>query len=215
MTDPAWPKDAPALEFLRGDEWFRGNGAPLGFTMLDYWRWSGSDPLGNAERGVLAEFLVAKALGVADKPRVEWAAHDVSASFGGKPVAVEVKSAAWYQSWDRHQAHPSPSDIRFDIAPRKWSWDPKTNESVELSEPQRAADVYVFCVLGNDDGSKPNPFDLDQWNFYVLDTASLDRELPEQKTIGLKPLCQLVRDKTGRGAVRYADLREAVRARSA
>ncbi len=142
---------------LRGDEPFCAGDAHLDFTLLDYWRWSGSDLLDNTERGVLAEFLVAKALGVADEPRVEWAAHDVSASFDGKPVAVEVKSAAWYQSWDQHQAQPSPSAIRFDIAPRKWSWDPKTNESVELSEPQRAADVYVFCVLGNDDGSKPNP----------------------------------------------------------
>ena len=199
---------------LRGDEPFCVGDAHLDFTLLEYWRWSGSDLLDNTERGVLAEFLVATALGVADKPRVEWAAHDVSASFDGKPVSVEVKSAAWYQSWDRHQSQPSPSDIRFDIAPRKWSWDPKTNESVELSKPKRFADVYVFCVLGNDDGSKPNPFDLDQWKFYVLDTASLDRERPKQKTIGLKPLCQLVEQATKRGAVKYADLREAVRARA-
>ena len=206
---------APDLKLLYGHESFHAVGNSLGLTLLDYWRWSGSDLLDNTERGVLAEFLVAKALGVADEPRVEWAAHDVSASFDGKDVAVEVKSAAWYQSWDRHQAQPSPSDIRFDIAPRKWSWDPKTNESIELLEPQRAADVYVFCVLGNDDGSKPNPFDLDQWKFYVLDTASLDRERPKQKTIGLKPLCHLVQKATGRDAVEYADLREAIRDRFA
>ena len=201
MPDSTWP--APDLEFLRGDEWFRASGKPLGFTMLDYWRWSGSDLLGNAERGVLAEFLVAKALGVADAPRVEWAAHDVSVRFDGTDVIVEVKSAAWYQSW--HQERPS--DIRFDIAPRKWSWNPDAGKSKEHEEPQRAADVYVFCVLGCDDGSRPDPLDLDQWGFYVLGTASL----PEQKTIGLKPLRRLVKH----GAVKYEDLREAIRARSA
>ena len=194
---------------LHGDEPFCAGDAHLDFTLLDYWRWSGSDLLDNTERGVLAEFLVAKALGVADEPRVEWAAHDVSASFDGKEVKVEVKSAAWYQSWDQHQVQPSPSAIRFDIAPRKWVWDPKakTNKSVELPKPQRLADVYVFCVLGTCDGSKPDPFDLDQWEFYVLDTASL----PDQKTIGLKPLRRLVKH----GAVKYADLREVIRARFA
>ena len=160
------------------------NGAPLGLTLLDYWRWSGSDLLGNAERGVLAEFLVASALGAAHEPRAEWAVHDVRASLGGADVTVEVKSAAWYQSW--HQERPS--DIRFDIAPRKWLWNPETNGSVELRKPRRFASVYVFCVLGAPDGSRPDPFETDQWGFYVLDTASLDRAKPRQQTIGLRPL---------------------------
>ncbi len=196
------------MSLPHGDEPFRVNGAPLGLTLLDYWRWSGSDLLGNAERGVLAEFLVASALDATDEPRAEWAAHDVSASLGGADVTVEVKSAAWYQSW--HQERPS--DIRFDIAPRKWLWNPETNGCVELRKPRRFASVYVFCVLGAPDGSRPDPFETGQWDFYVLDTASLDRAKPRQQTIGLRPLRRLVRDATGRGAVKYADLREAVRA---
>lgn len=206
MTDSTWPREAPDLEFLRGDEWFRANGKPLGFTMLDYWRWSGSDPLGNAERGVLAEFLVAKALGALDKPRREWADHDVSASFSGKDVAVEVKSAAYRQSW----AQDKPSDINFSIAKSKESWD-RTGKTTKHDPPVRIADVYVFCLLGTENGPDPDPLDTDQWEFYVLDECAL----PDQQTISLNPLQELVKKVTGRGAVKYADLREAViRARS-
>lgn len=210
MTEPAWPRKTPDLEFLRGDEWFRGNGAPLGFTMLDYWRWSGSDLLSNAERGVLAEFLVAKALGVATKPRREWAAHDVSASFGGKDVKVEVKSAAYRQSWKQDE----PSYIEFGIAKSKESWNPETGKTSKHVPPKRAADVYVFCLLGTKDGPEPDPLDTDQWEFYVLDTASINREKDDQQKIALNPLKALVRKVTkcdkGREAVRYEQLPQTV-----
>ena len=196
MTDSAWP--APDLEFLRGDEWFRADGAPLGFTMLDYWRWSGSDPLGNAERGVLAEFLVAKALGVATKPRREWAAYDVTAA----GLKIEVKSAAYRQSW----AQDEPSYIEFGIAKSKESWDPETGKTTKHDPPLRAAHVYVFCLLGTKHDPTPNPLDTDEWEFYVLDEC----DLPDQQTISLNPLQELVKKVTGHGAVKYSDLREAV-----
>lgn len=201
MTDSTWP--APDLEFLRGDEWFRANGKPLGFTMLDYWRWSGSDPLGNAERGVLAEFLVAKALGAAGEPRREWAAHDVTAA----GLKIEVKSAAYRQSWTQDE----PSYIEFGVAKSKESWNPKTGKTIKHDPPVRAAHVYVFCLLGTKNDPAPNPLDTDQWEFYVLEEC----ELPDQQTIALNPLKALVRE-----AVRYEQLRTAVmeaakRARSA
>ena len=46
-----------------------------GKTLLDFWRWNGSDLASNATRGVLAEFIVASALGIdLSVPRIEWAA---------------------------------------------------------------------------------------------------------------------------------------------
>jgi hypothetical protein len=39
--------------------------------------------MGNTTRGVLAEFLVARALGVDDQPRVEWNHVDLSTPSGG------------------------------------------------------------------------------------------------------------------------------------
>ena len=69
-------------------------------TVLDFWRWSTSDLMSNATRGVLAEYLVAVALGVDDQPRIEWDAVDLRYEGRG----IEVKSAAHHQSWP--QARP-------------------------------------------------------------------------------------------------------------
>ena len=197
---------APELELLHGYELFHASGNSLGLTLLDYWRWSGSDLLSNAERGVVAEFLVASALGTADEPRVEWAAYDVKTKEGDW---VEVKSASYRQSWAQDKA--KVPKISFDISKSKQSWDRGTIKAIQHDPPKRVSSVYVFCVLGTEEGFKdeivPNPLNTDEWSFYVLDTASL----PDQKTIGLKPLCQLVKH----GAVKYADLREAIRDRSA
>jgi hypothetical protein len=61
-----------------GGECFHANGFAAGFTLLDFWRWSASDLVGNVTRGTLAEFIVARALGSSTlNPREEWAAYDL------------------------------------------------------------------------------------------------------------------------------------------
>lgn len=56
------------IEAIRknGDESFHNAGKPLGPTLLDSWRWNSSDLVSNANRGWLAEFIVASALGLTD-----------------------------------------------------------------------------------------------------------------------------------------------------
>src|SRR5713101_2075903 len=72
----------------------------LGVDLLDFWRWSVSDLVSNVTRGRFAEYLVARALGIAtDGVRDEWAAFDLETLTG---IKVEVKSAAFIQTW--HQA---------------------------------------------------------------------------------------------------------------
>lgn len=60
--------DAPLgpleVQRLSGSETFHRNGRPAGFDVLDFWRWSSSDLVVNVTRGVLAEYIVAKALAV-------------------------------------------------------------------------------------------------------------------------------------------------------
>ncbi len=68
----------------------------LEFDLLSFWQWSASDLLSNATRGVLAEYLVARALSDRASVRVEWDAFDAVTENG---VRVEVKSSAYLQSW--------------------------------------------------------------------------------------------------------------------
>jgi hypothetical protein len=66
------------IEPKTGHETFRSNGQDLGITLLDFWRWSVSDLVSNATRGVLAEFIVASALAIPiHSVRDEWIGFDL------------------------------------------------------------------------------------------------------------------------------------------
>ncbi len=164
-----------------GDEPLHDNSQPLGSTLLDFWRWSTSDLVSNATRGILAEFIVATALGVADGIRAEWDPFDLRTHEG---VKVEVKSAAYLQSW----FHKKLSTILFGIRPTRL-WDASTN--LLSDELKRQADIYVFCVLSHKDKSTVDPLNVRQWEFYIVRAAMLDERFPKQKTISLASLLTL------------------------
>ncbi len=186
-----------------GSEPLRSSGRTSGPKLLDYWRWSASQLLDNAQRGTFAEYLVALALECTDQPRDEWSAYD---AINRRGVTVEVKSAAYRQNW----AQARPSKIEFDIKPRKWSWDANTNEWTKHDPPRRFAAVYVFCVLGTKSDPAPDPLDLDQWKFYILPTIVLDSKVKDQKKISLGPLEALVRKATSRSHVCHDKLGQIV-----
>ena len=146
----------------------------------------------NTARGTLAEFLVAAALGLLDTPRLEWDSYDLQTRTG---VTIEVKSAAYIQSWKQD----SESAIEFRINRRK-KFDPDTGKEV-VGPERRWADLYVFCVL---EGAEP--LNVDRWRFYVLRTAVLDKICPEQKTIRLRPLLNRLRPRE----CHYRDLCHAI-----
>lgn len=164
-----------------GSEPFTQHGIPLSVTLLDFWRWSASDLLNNAMRGVLAEYIVACALGIARGVRTEWDAYDLLTANGTR---IEVKSAAYLQSW--HQK--SFSHIQFGIRPTHF-WNETTGKyDFDL---RRQGDVYVFCVLHHQDKTTVNPLNLDQWEFYVLPASVLNEKFPAQKSIRLSALLAL------------------------
>jgi hypothetical protein len=163
---------------LSGAEEFHSAGHPLGFDVLDFWRWSASDLASNVLRGRLAEYLVARALQLPLECRVEWDACDLRLPNG---AGVEVKSAAYVQSWEQSR----PSRITFGIQPTS-AWDATTNTAP--AERRRAAAIYIFCLLHHPDRATINPLDLAQWEFFVLPARVLDEKCPTQKTISLKSL---------------------------
>jgi hypothetical protein len=138
-----------------------------------FWEWAYGDLLSNTNRGVLAEYIVATALGIHNTKRVEWDRYDLVIG----DIGVEVKSAAYVQTWKQTQL----SKIVFGVRPAM-GWDARTDTFAESAG--RSADVYVFCLLEGDDHDAINPLDVAQWTFYVLPTS----KLPEQKTIRLGPL---------------------------
>jgi hypothetical protein len=189
--------DGAALKTTRktGLEKFWDGDRECEFDLLDFWRWSVSDLVSNTWRGVVAEYIVAQALGVAEGLRADWRAYDLEISPGLK---IEVKSSAYVQSWKQDR----DSIIQFGVGKRR-AWDAETNKLGD--DVRRHADVYVFALLHHKDRQTIDPMNLAQWTFYVVPTKALDDRERSQHSITLRSL-----EKLAGSAVTFGELRSAV-----
>ena len=177
------PKQAVPLE---GSERFEGTDA----TVLDFWRWAFSDLRENIVRGVLAEYLVARAVGDPNSLRHAWDNHDVTTPGGTR---IEVKSSAYLQSRRQREL----SRIVFTgLVGRAYSYE--TNELE--AEPSLRADLYVFALHKCQVPDQYDPLDIDSWEFYVVTVDQL-REAGSPKSVSMAFLKRLGSDPVG-----YSDL---------
>lgn len=184
------------LEKRSGLERFTDGGRDLDFDLLSFWQWSASDLVSNTARGVLAEYLVARALDVdVAGVRDPWAAYDLLTPQG---IKVEVKSAAYLQSWTQ----VALSRVQF-LTPKTKAWSADTNELE--TEAKRQADVYVFALLAHDKKATVDPIDVGQLEFYVLATPVLNARTRSQHSVTLPTLKRMAH------SVPYAGLAQAVR----
>lgn len=189
MSDSTF--DGTPLKVARktGREKFRNGATECDFDLLSFWQWGASDLVGNTARGVLAEYIVAKALGIADVLRDDWRPFDLQTKDGLK---IEVKSAAYIQSWKQDK----PSIIQYGV-PKRLAWDAKTGKLG--TEVRRHAEVYVFALLNHKIRETIDPLDLAQWEFYVLPTKVLDERERSQHSISLASLQKLAGKPVGFG----------------
>lgn len=164
-----------------GNEKITINGFETKYGLIDFWRWNVSDLLSNATRGRFAEFIVGTAIGMNPfEIRNEWDLFDLETNDG---VKIEVKSAAYIQSWDQMNL----SKISFSIKRSS-----NLDENKE-SKPKRHADVYVFCHLKHIDQETIDPMKMEQWDFYVVATRQLDLSHGNQSSISLNALRKLAK----------------------
>lgn len=154
----------------------------------EFYNWAYPDLNNNKTRADVAEFLVAKVLGLDRVQKRDWQSYDMITEKGLK---IEVKASAYIQSWKQSK----PSQIRFDIAPKVF-WNEETGSYSQTK--QRNADVYVFCLLKEMENI--NPLNTSQWEFYVCKTYLLDQVYGAQKSVGLKSLREITT------SVEYQDL---------
>ncbi|MBK7706563.1 MAG: hypothetical protein IPJ30_12495 [Acidobacteria bacterium] len=132
------------IEHLTGDENMPG----LDTKVIDFWRWAFSDLMMNTARGVLAEFIVAKALGISTEGvRAGWDPFDLETEDG---IKIEVKSASYIQSW----AQNDYSKIQFSVAPKR-GWDINTNKQ-ELRPQDTPTTTSSPCSLKRPDPDRPD-----------------------------------------------------------
>ncbi len=148
-------------------------------TVGDYWSWAYSNLLAIVNRSIFAEFLVASALGITDKLRLEWNAYDLM--YQNK--RIEVKSASYLQVWN----HNGTTKIQFDIG-KKRSYFAETNTYAK--ECSRCSDIYVFCLFSETNIELANPLDTKQWQFYLQTTEFINNNHAEEKLLKYQQVIQ-------------------------
>lgn len=185
---------------LTGLEHLVDGSSVLPFHIADYWQWAYSDMLRNTQRGVFAEFIVKAALDLGgiftnNNIRSNFEPFDLvgpnitnhctpprleNSSF---PCRIEVKSAAYIQSWEQHEG--TKPRITFSIAPARL---PDETGDFKVDAPlQRNSDLYVFAVYTAKEREQ-NILDMNLWKFYVVKTSALDKKYGNQKTVSLTSL---------------------------
>ena len=156
------------------NEQFLFNSTKLDFTLIDFWSWNTSDLLNNAMRWKLAEYIIARALKIDGWYRIEWDEYDLVYN----KLKIEIKSWAYIQSWEQDKY----SNIILTIKPTKdYNW----------LDFNRKSDIYIFAILSHKYAKTVDPLELEQWDFYIIETNVLNEKLWNQKTIGLKWLLKL------------------------
>ncbi len=178
----------PRARILSGNQPITGADARL----RDFWAWAYSDLRANTVRPMLAEYLVARAVGADLRPRVEWDAYDVLTPDG---LRLEVKSSAYLQAWEQTRL----SSVTFGgLRARVW-----TDDGREVEQTYNA-DGYVFAVQTATEHAAYDALDLDQWSFWVLPAAAV--AATGQRSIRLS----VVREMAG-PPVGYAELAQRIR----
>ena len=166
----------PERSGFTGVESFAGIDA----SVADFWRFAMSDLRMNNTRGYLAEFLVARALGLADVRRIEWDAYDLLVD---DRIRVEVKSSAYLQLWEQRQL----SRIEFSGL-RGTRYHPRHGD--DPNGRQLNAHVYVFGVQTSTDHDAYDPLDIHDWEFFVLGKSDLEQGRVGQ-SLGLATVTRL------------------------
>ena len=182
------------MEILTGKENFELNGKPLGFDMLDFWKFEFSNIYDMQDE--ISEFIVAKALGI-DVPynKEMWTLYDVSY----RDARIEVKETSYYHPWNKDG---NVSNQRsFGIT--------KANSSYEHPDQpnrfERQNDIYIFCVVNGETRETSNPLVLDNWDFYIVPTYVINEKCKNNKTISLNRIINL-----GYNPIRFDMLKQEV-----
>lgn len=181
------------------EEMFQHKGNDL-FSVLDFWRYAYSQLEGLGD--TLAEFFVAKALGIEKAENVNyWTAYDMAY----RNKRIEVKATRYVHPWNTHI-----SKVRtFSIEPTNNEYWGNMADGVNGgAKRSRQSEVYVFCLNNNMDIQATDPLKVDDWVFFVVPTFEINnycQDNPEQKKISLNVVKRLAKN-----GVAYDGLRDAI-----
>lgn len=153
----------------------------LGFNLVDFWRFKYSNIYDI--QGAIAEFIVAKALGLDTASNTEyWTLWDINY----RGLRIEVKETSYYHPWNNDGKVSSSRSFGITKANSRYA-ESATGELKEGEENiyERQNDIYVFCLNTGSTREESNPLNLDNWLFYVIPTKIINEKCGDHKTISL------------------------------
>jgi len=160
---------------MRGDEPFELDGERLDFDLTDFWRFHYSNIYDI--QGRIAEFIVAKALGIhASQNDQYWTLWDLTY----RDVRIEVKETSYYHSYNKEGKFSKQRS--FGIAKAHGSYDPEISGNTDFC---RQNDVYVFCLNTGYTKEDSYPLSLNNWEFYIVPTKVINEKCGDNKTNSL------------------------------
>ena len=179
---------------MDGKDLFELDGKTLDFSYMDFWKFQFSNIYNLQE--YIAEFLVAKSLGVTESFNTDhWTLYDVFY----RNTRIEVKQTSYYHPWNEGG---KVSDVRvFGITKANSNYE----SAAEDNRYERQNDIYVFCLNTGKTKEESYPLNLNNWEFYVVPTTFINEHCGDNKSISLNRLRSF-----GFAPLRYDEIKKAV-----
>ncbi len=175
-------------------------GEKLGFNLVDFWRFRYSNIYDI--QGAIAEFIVAKALGLDTASNIEyWTLWDINY----RGMRIEVKETSYYHPWNKDGKVSPARSFGITKANSRYA-ESATGKPEDGKENvfERQNDIYVFCLNTGNTKEESNPLNLDNWEFYVIPTETINEKCSNNKSISLNKVRKLT------PTVKYGDLKTTI-----
>lgn len=159
---------------MTGNEKFELDGNMLDFNYFNFWQFQYSNVYNLQE--YIAEFLVAKALGLQESCNTEyWTLYDILY----RDTRIEVKQTSYYHPWNEDGKVSQQRTFGITKANSGYESDDGENKF------ERQNDIYVFCLLNGNTKESSYPLNLNNWEFYVVSTSFINEHCGDNKTVSL------------------------------
>lgn len=180
---------------MNGNEKFEFDGKELDYSFIDFRRFHYSNIYDI--QGRIAEFIVAKALGIDESQNDQyWTLWDLTY----RGVRIEVKETSYYHSFNKEGKVSQQRS--FGITKANGAYDAEKSGNTEFC---RQNDVYIFCLNTGETMEESYPLNLNNWEFYIVPTAVINEKCGKNKTISLSKIKSL-----GYSAVKYSEIKSAI-----
>lgn len=185
---------------ITGYEEFTFDGVSQNINLIDFWRFRYSNIYDI--QGALAEFIVAKALGIPKAHNIDyWTLWDITY----RDLRIEVKETSYYHPWN--EGGKVSESRSFGITKANSRYAESATGSVDASFQnvfERQNDLYVFCLNIGTTPEESFPLNLNHWEFFVIPTSVINEKCQNNKTISLNRVRKLA------PALRYDQLKEEI-----